>query len=147
MNLPPFHVAVAVHDLEAARRFYAGLLGCAEGRSAEQWVDFNLYGHQFVCHAIGQGLTPAARNPVDGERVPIPHFGVVLDWERWEQLAAHLRTAGAEFVIEPGVRFAGSPGEQATFFIADPSGNVLEFKAMREPQNLFARDTGHDAAS
>lgn len=138
MTLRPFHVAVPVHDLDAAREFYGGLLGCPEGRSAEQWVDFNLYGHQFVCHRTGDMSSPACHNDVDGKRIPVPHYGVVLDWREWELLAESLRQADAEFIVAPNVRFAGQPGEQATLFIADPSGNVLEFKAMRNPDNLFA---------
>ena len=139
MPLQPFHLAVPVHDLDAARGFYGRLLGCAEGRSADDWVDFNLYGHQFVCH-LSAGTRPAdASNPVDGHDVPVPHFGVVLDMAAWEVLAERLTAAGVEFVIAPTVRFAGEPGEQATMFFRDPSGNALEFKAMRNPDNLFAR--------
>ena len=138
MSLTPFHVAVPVTSLEDSRAFYGELLGCPEGRSAEHWVDFNLYGHQFVCH-LAPGAAPTARNEVDGKQVPVPHYGVVLDWADWEALAARLKSVNAVFIIEPGVRFAGQPGEQATMFIADPSGNVLEFKAMRNPQNLFAK--------
>jgi extradiol dioxygenase family protein len=141
MSLNPFHVAVPVDDLDAARRFYGDLLGCPEGRSDSHWIDFNLYGHQFVCH-----LSPAAvdsvANTVDGKQVPVPHYGVVLDWTDWQALADRLRAAGISFVLEPGVRFAGQPGEQATFFVADPAGNVLEFKAMRHPDNLFAAGSG-----
>lgn len=137
MTLRPFHVAVPVHDLDAAREFYGGVLGCPEGRSAEQWVDFNLFGHQFVCHCTGDKSAPAGRNDVDGERVPVPHYGVVLDWQDWERLAELLQQAETQFIVEPDIRFAGRPGEQATMFIADPSGNVLEFKAMRNPENLF----------
>ena len=139
MPLQPFHLAVPVHDLDAARGFYGGLLGCAEGRSADEWVDFNLYGHQFVCH-LSAGAKPAGvSNRVDGHDVPVPHFGVVLDMAAWEVLAEKLTAAGVEFVIAPTVRFAGEPGEQATMFFHDPSGNALEFKAMRNPDNLFAR--------
>ena len=139
MPLPPFHLAVPVHDLDAARGFYGGLLGCAEGRSAAEWVDFNLYGHQFVCHLSATAKAADASNPVDGHDVPVPHFGVVLDMAAWEVLAEKLTAAGVEFVIAPTVRFAGEPGEQATMFFHDPSGNALEFKAMRNPDNLFAR--------
>lgn len=131
-NLPPFHLAIPVHDLAAARAFYGGLLGCPEGRSAARWVDFNLYGHQLVCH-LAPGDTcrtgPAHHNPVDGHAVPVPHFGVVLDRPVWDALAARLQAAGIRFVIEPHVRFHGQPGEQATMFLLDPSGNALEFKA------------------
>ena len=148
MGLPPFHVAVPVHDLEAARSFYSGLLGCSEGRSDSRWVDFNLYGHQFVCHlseASRQG--ESALNLVDGEQVPVPHYGVVLSFADWEQLVAKLKAGDADFLIAPDVRFAGQPGEQATFFIADPSGNVLEFKALRNLSNLFAVQKGGDDQS
>ena len=140
MPLSPFHLAIPVHDLDTARAFYGGLIGCAQGRSAERWVDFDLYGHQLVAHlADGAELTPRATNPVDGHDVPVPHFGVVLDWATWQALAARLRAAGQRFVIEPGIRFAGQVGEQATFFLYDPSGNALEFKAFRDPAQLFAR--------
>ncbi len=138
MSLPPFHVAVPVTSLEASRAFYGELLGCPEGRSDEHWIDFNLYGHQFVCHYASQAA-PSASNEVDGERVPVPHYGVVLNWSDWEALAEKLTKANADFILEPGVRFTGLPGEQATLFIADPSGNVLEFKAMRNPANLFSK--------
>jgi hypothetical protein len=137
MSLRPFHVAIPVHDLAAARQFYGELLGCPEGRSSEHWVDFDLYGHQFVCHYAGDSSEPVARNEVDGEIVPVPHYGVVLDWPDWEELAGVLKNSGLDFIIEPNVRFTDEPGEQATFFVADPSGNVLEFKAMRNPDNLF----------
>ena len=134
--LTPFHIAVQVRDIAEARRFYGGLLGCAEGRSAPTWVDFNLYGHQFVCH-LNPALGPAGQiaslyNPVDGQGVPVPHFGVVLRMPQWEALAATLRRQGTRFVVEPYVRFQGSPGEQATLFLLDPSGNALEFKAFRD---------------
>ncbi len=138
--MQPFHVAVAVHDLDAARDFYGRILGCPEGRSAAQWVDFNLYGHQFVCHQVpAAAATAEPTNPVDGHAVPVPHYGVVLTWPEWETLAERLRAAGVEFIIEPTVRFAGQPGEQATMFLRDPSGNALEFKAMRDESKLFAR--------
>ena len=141
MSLRPFHVAVPVQSLTAARQFYGELLQCSEGRSAEHWVDFNLYGHQFVCHQTDSEIENARTNQVDGEKVPVPHYGVVLDWSEWETLAERLRSQNAQFIIEPGVRFAGQHGEQATLFIADPSGNVLEFKAMRNPENLFRGDS------
>jgi uncharacterized protein len=140
MALNPFHLAIPVHDLAAARGFYGGLFGCAEGRSSDRWVDFNLFGHQLVAH-----LDSASRahvqvsNPVDGHDVPVPHFGVVLEWTQWQQLAQRLRGAGVPFVIEPHIRFQGAIGEQATFFLFDPSGNALEFKAFQDPTQLFAR--------
>lgn len=137
---PPFHLAIAVDDLDAARAFYGGLLACPEGRSAKRWVDFDLYGHQLVCHRVaGQRALGVPTNPVDGHSVPIPHFGLVLDMPRWRALAERLRLAGVEFVIEPTVRFAGQPGEQAILFLRDPSGNVLEFKAFADVERqLFA---------
>lgn len=136
----PFHLAIPVHDLVAARAFYGGLLGCREGRSAARWVDFDFFGHQLVAHLADGLKTDAACNPVDGHDVPVPHFGVVLEMAEWERLAQRLRGSDPEFIIEPCIRFAGTAGEQATLFLRDPSGNALEFKAMREPQNLFAAD-------
>lgn len=137
----PFHLAIKVHDIAAARAFYGELLGCPEGRSAESWVDFDLYGHQLVCHLAPAGDAGGVHhNPVDGDQVPVPHFGVVLDMPTWEALAERLRQAGIEFVIEPHVRFRGQPGEQATLFFLDPSGNALEFKAFADIEGqLFAR--------
>jgi uncharacterized protein len=143
MRLTPFHIAVQVRDIEEARRFYKGLLGCAEGRSAPEWVDFNLFGHQFVCH-LNPALGPAGRiashyNPVDGHGVPVPHFGVVLEMESWRVLAERLKQHGVKFLIEPYIRFVGEPGEQATLFFLDPSGNALEFKAFKDIESqLFA---------
>lgn len=139
-RLQPFHLAIPVHDLEIARAFYGVLFGCAEGRSSADWVDFDFFGHQLVAH-----LDPAARarpvhhNAVDRYDVPVPHFGVVLEWQAWHALAARLRAADTQFVIEPGIRFRGQVGEQATLFLRDPSGNALEFKAFRDPSKLFAR--------
>jgi hypothetical protein len=138
MNLPPFHLAFPVDDLSAARRFYGELLGCPEGRSADEWVDFDLYGHQIVAH-LAPGAVRAS-NPVDGEEVPVPHFGIVLPMEQWKSLAVRLEDAGVEFVIAPTVRFEGQPGEQATMFFLDPAGNALEFKAMADPAKLFAKN-------
>lgn len=140
MTRPPFHLAFPVDDLGAARRFYGELLGCPEGRSAAHWVDFDLYGHQIVAH-----LSPAAphvrsTNAVDGEDVPVPHFGIVLPMGEWKALAGRLKEADVEFVIEPTIRFEGQAGEQATMFFHDPAGNALEFKAMADPTKLFARD-------
>jgi extradiol dioxygenase family protein len=139
MTLPAFHLAFPVDDLTAARGFYGGLLGCPEGRSAEQWVDFDLHGHQIVAHLAPDAAPKRARNPVDGEEVPVPHFGLVLPMEAWKRLAERLEGAGTDFVIAPTVRFAGEPGEQATMFLLDPAGNALEFKAMADPANLFAK--------
>ena len=140
MNLPPFHLAFPVDDLAAARDFYGGLLGCLEGRSAAHWVDFNLYGHQVVAHLAPDAALPRQTNAVDGDDVPVPHFGVVLPMDDWEALAERLVNARIAFVIPPTVRFAGEPGEQATMFLLDPAGNALEFKAMADPAKLFARD-------
>jgi extradiol dioxygenase family protein len=143
MRLTPFHIAVQVRDIEEARRFYTGLLGCTEGRSSREWVDFNLFGHQFVCH-LNPGLGPQGRilahyNPVDGHGVPVPHFGVVLEMQEWQVLAERLKQHGVTFVIEPYTRFEGEPGEQATLFFLDPSGNALEFKAFKDiDAQLFA---------
>jgi extradiol dioxygenase family protein len=140
MNRPPFHLAFPVDDLAAARRFYGGLLGCPEGRSAAHWVDFDLYGHQIVAHLAPDAAKASAINPVDGEDVPVPHFGLVLPMAEWQKLAARLEGAGVDFVIAPTVRFAGQPGAQATMFLCDPAGNALEFKAMADPAKLFATD-------
>ncbi|MGC3873596.1 VOC family protein [Halomonas sp. GXIMD04776] len=138
----PFHLAVQVRDIEEARRFYGDLLGCAEGRSSDSWVDFNLYGHQFVCHLnpeLGGVQDTLHLNAVDGHGVPVPHFGVVLDMPAWEALVDRLTQAGVRFEIEPYIRFRGEPGEQATMFFFDPSGNALEFKAFRDIEGqLFA---------
>ena len=137
--MPPFHLAFPVHDLAAARAFYGGLLGCPEGRSADEWVDFDFFGHQIVAHLVPRADARAASNPVDGHDVPVPHFGAVLDMAAWDALAARLEAAGVGFAIPPTVRFRGEPGEQATMFFRDPSGNALEIKAMATPENLFAR--------
>lgn len=133
----PFHLAIPVDDLARAREFYGQAMGCAEGRSSATWVDFNFFGHQLVVH-----VAPAAavtRNAVDGDAVPVPHFGIVLDWPAWEALGARIAASGFAFELPPHVRFAGKPGEQGTFFLFDPAGNALEFKAIRNPDNLFAR--------
>jgi extradiol dioxygenase family protein len=127
-----------VHDLAAARSFYGELLGCPEGRSAEHWVDFDLFGHQFVAH-LAQTATPRITNPDDGDEVPVPHFGVLLSPADWQALASRLRDAGTIFVIEPHTRFAGETGEQSTMFLLDPSGNALEFKAFADDSQVFAR--------
>ncbi|ERJ18810.1 putative ring-cleaving dioxygenase protein [Salinisphaera shabanensis E1L3A] len=141
MALSPFHLAIPVHDLPAARRFYGETFGLSEGRSSDQWVDFDFYGHQLVIHEHPK--TPsqdnAHTNPVDGHDVPIPHFGIVLEWAEWETLADRLRERGTDFVIEPHIRFQGQPGEQATMFLLDPCGNALEFKAFADRAQLFAK--------
>ncbi|MDE2145487.1 MAG: VOC family protein [Burkholderiales bacterium] len=140
MNLAPFHLAFPVTDLARARAFYGGLLGCPEGRSSSEWIDFDFFGHQIVAHLAPPPAAAAGHhNEVDGHDVPVPHFGVVLDWDDFHALAARLRAGGMTFVIEPYVRFAGQVGEQATMFFRDPSGNALEFKAFRDRSQLFAR--------
>ncbi|WP_156678462.1 VOC family protein [Sphingomonas profundi] len=137
--LRPFHLAFPVHDLAAARAFYGGVLGCAEGRSAAGWIDFDLFGHQIVAH-LDPAMPPpvAVSNAVDGHDVPVPHFGVVLAMAEWKALAARVEAAGIPFGIAPHIRFKGLPGEQATMFFRDPSGNALEFKAFADPAQLFA---------
>ncbi len=138
MSLTPFHIAFPVNDLAAARSFYGGVLGCEEGRSCSEWIDFNLFGHQIVAH-LKHGATDAPHhNPVDGHDVPIPHFGVVLSMPTWQSLADRLLAANMEFVIVPYIRFKGEVGEQATMFFLDPSGNALEFKAFADMGQLFA---------
>lgn len=140
MALSPFHLAIPVHDLAAARAFYRDVFGLAEGRSSAQWVDFDFFGHQLVLHEHPRTASQehAHTNPVDGHDVPVPHFGVVLPWTEWEALATRLTSLGTQFVIEPHVRFAGQVGEQATLFLLDPCGNALEFKAFRDLAQLFA---------
>ena len=140
MSLPPFHLAFPVDDLAAARHFYGELLGCPEGRSAEEWIDFDLYGHQIVAHFAPEAVRVRAGNRVDGEDVPVPHFGIVLTMEQWKTLASRLDGAGMDFVIAPTIRFEGEPGEQATMFFLDPAGNALEFKAMADSAKLFAKN-------
>lgn len=138
MSMPPFHLAFPVHDLAAARDFYKGLLGCTEGRSSPEWVDFNFHGHQIVAHLAPDECGSAATNAVDGHGVPVRHFGAVLDMATWEATAEKLRAAGTEFVIEPYIRFKGQPGEQATMFFLDPSGNAVELKSFADMDQLFA---------
>jgi len=135
----PFHLAFPVHDLQAARAFYGGLLGCPEGRSSSQWIDFDLYGHQVVAHLAPDEARAARTNPVDGDAVPVRHFGVVLPMHEWERLSEKLRAAAVNFIVEPHVRFKGEVGEQATMFFLDPSGNALEFKAFNDISRLFAK--------
>lgn len=141
-ELPPFHLAFAVRDLDQAREFYVGVLGCGVGREADTWIDFDFWGHQVVAHIDrsegggGDKLT----SQVDGKNVPAPHFGVVLGWDEWHQLRDKLDAAGLEFIVGPYVRFEGQPGEQATMFVRDPSGNALEFKSFKDMGQLFARD-------
>lgn len=139
MNHPRFHLAFPVHDLAAAREFYGTLLGCPEGRSSDEWVDFDLFGHQVVAHLAPEKSRSAATNIVDGKGVPVPHFGIILSLEGWQALADKLTGAGTEFVIAPHIRFKGETGEQATMFFLDPSGNALEFKAFEDDAQVFAR--------
>jgi extradiol dioxygenase family protein len=137
--LQPFHLAIPVRNLGDARRFYGDLFGCREGRSSTQWIDFDFFGHQLVVHEVTRDPDrPGAFNDVDDHAVPVPHFGVVLAWDDWQALAQRLRERATVFVIEPGIRFAGQVGEQATMFLRDPSGNALEFKAFRDIGQLFA---------
>ncbi|MEW4565458.1 VOC family protein [Bremerella sp. JC770] len=137
--LSPFHLAVQVHDIEIARKFYGELLGCPEGRSAASWVDFEFFGHQFVCH-LNSAMSGHSihYNKVDGHGVPVPHFGIVLTMNRWEELAERLKANGVEFEIAPYIRFAGEPGEQGTMFFFDPSGNAIEIKGFHNMDSLFA---------
>lgn len=137
--LRPFHLAFPVHCLKAAREFYGERLGCAEGRSSEQWIDFNFYGHQIVAHLAPEECGTLSTSAVDAHNVPVRHFGVVLDMATWQALAQRLTEAKTEFVIEPYIRFKGEPGEQATMFFLDPSGNALEFKAFNNLDSLFAK--------
>jgi extradiol dioxygenase family protein len=136
----PFHLAFPVHSLASARAFYGSLLGCPEGRSSDTWVDFDFHGHQIVAHLAPEACVGAATNAVDGDAVPVRHFGLVLPMDAWEALAARLEAAGVSFLVEPHVRFRGQVGEQATMFFLDPSGNALEMKAFADPSRLFARD-------
>ncbi|MDQ0316719.1 VOC family protein [Amorphus orientalis] len=139
VELTPFHIAFPVHDLETARAFYTGVLGCGTGREDSTWIDFDLYGHQIVAH-LDRGLEPKTiSNPVDGDEVPVPHFGVVLTLDAWKALRDRMEARDdIDWVIRPRVRFAGEPGEQATMFLRDPSGNALEFKAFADLGHLFA---------
>jgi len=140
-QLSPFHLAFPVHDIAVARAFWGGVMGCPEGRSSEQWVDFDFYGHQIVTHHVpGCDQRDEASNPVDGYGVPVPHFGIVLSMEEWQELADRLTAAGTQFVIEPYIRFKGQPGEQATMFFRDPSGNAIEMKAFADRSKLFATE-------
>ncbi|VVN84052.1 VOC family protein [Pseudomonas fluorescens] len=141
MRISPFHLAIPVFDLPAARRFYGEVFGLEEGRSSEQWVDFNFFGHQLVIHAHPKTTAQesAHTNAVDGHDVPVPHFGVVLAMDEWQALAERLKSLDTRFVIEPGIRFKGQVGEQATMFLFDPCGNALEFKAFKDIDQLFAK--------
>ena len=146
MTLRPFHLAFPVHDLAATRAFYRDVLGCAEGRSSDHWIDFDLAGHQIVAHLDPAAKPVAVENAVDGHDVPVPHFGVVLTMPDWQAMAARLEAAGTRFGIAPHIRFQGQPGEQATMFFRDPSGNALEFKAFADDAMLFATAAQERAA-
>ena len=136
--MTPFHLALPVDDLDAARAFYSTLLGCREGRCAPAWVDFDFFGHQLSVHLRPEEVSTARTNPVDGDDVPVRHFGLVLPWADWQALHTRLAGAGVRFLLAPRVRFAGEIGEQGTFFVQDPAGNALEFKTFRDPSRLFA---------
>ncbi len=140
MNIQPFHLAMPVDNLAKARTFYGDILGCEEGRSSDKWIDFNLFGHQFVAHLTNSvTITDKPTNEVDGHHVPVPHFGVILDWDSWQALGERLKQKKVVFIIEPTIRFKGLVGEQATMFFKDFSGNALEFKAFRDQSQIFAR--------
>ena len=136
---PPFHLAFPVTDLEATRTFYVELLHCRVGRESDRWIDFDFFGHQITAHLAPDEARPVGRNPVDGKQVPVRHFGAVLPWPHWQELADRLRRSGVDFLIEPYIRFEGRTGEQGTMFLTDPSGNGLEFKSFRDARQLFAR--------
>ncbi|WBQ12680.1 VOC family protein [Hyphomonadaceae bacterium BL14] len=140
MSRPRFHLAFPVHDLAAARAFYAGVLNCPTGRESESWIDFDLLGHQIVAHLSPGDCTPVGAGGVDGQAIPVRHFGLIVDWDVFDDLAARLKAAATPFLVEPYLRFAGSPGEQKTLFVSDPSGNALEFKAFRDEAMIFATD-------
>ncbi len=135
----PFHLAFPIKDIEITRTFYGDLLGCEIGRSTDKWIDFNFFGNQLSAHVKPEELVQASTNPVDGKNVPVRHFGAVLEWEEWHTLADKLKKEGVDFIIEPYVRFEGEVGEQATMFFLDPSGNALEFKAFKDPSQIFAK--------
>lgn len=138
MTSPAFHLAFPVTDIASTRAFYVDVLGCKVGRSAERWIDFDLSGHQLSAHLVDAELARAETNPVDGDNVPVRHFGLILEWRAWHEFAERLRARGTRFLIEPHVRFKGEVGEQATMFVVDPSGNALEFKSFQDPRRVFA---------
>lgn len=138
MSLSPFHLALPIDDIASAKAFYIDLLGCEKAREAERWVDINFYGHQVSLHLKPEAIDQTLTNPVDGEKVPVRHFGIVLDWDVWHEFVERLTALNVDYVIEPTIRFKGNVGEQATFFIKDPCGNCLEFKSFKEPSQLFA---------
>ena len=138
-NLLPFHLAIPVDNLDKSRKFYKNILGCKEGRSSDHWVDFNLFGHQLVIHYKEKKLEDTNTNPVDGKDVPIPHFGVILEWNQFKEFSSKLIEKKVEFIIEPYIRFEGLPGEQATMFFKDPCGNALEFKSFKDFNKIFEK--------
>lgn len=137
-NMPPFHLAFPVNDIEETRRFFVDLIGCRVGREAEKWIDFDFHGHQISAHVKPEETGTAQTNGVDGDQVPVRHFGLVLDWDEWHAMADRLKAAGIKFIIEPHIRFKGQVGEQATMFFLDPAGNALEFKSFKDMNQLFA---------
>ena len=138
-NLSPFHLAIPVNNITKCKIFYKEILGCIEGRSSDNWVDFDLFGHQLVIHFQESNNKNLHTNPVDGKDVPIPHFGVILEWENFKIFSSKLEKKGVEFIIKPYIRFEGEPGEQATMFFKDPSGNALEFKSFKDSSQIFAK--------
>ena len=138
--MPPFHLAFPVLDIEDTRQFFVDVLGCTVGREAEKWIDFEFFGHQISAHVKPEECAAAATNGVDGDAVPVRHFGAVLEWADWEALLERVKAAGVEFIIEPRIRFEGEPGEQGIFFVKDPAGNAMEFKTFKDMDKLFARD-------
>ena len=138
MSAMPFHLAFPILDIESTRRFYRDMLGCEIGRETDKWIDFNFFGHQLSAHMNPGECESQTTSIVDGKAVPLRHFGAILEWDKWHDLAAKLKNHNVQFIIEPGIRFAGKPGEQATFFIIDPSGNGLEFKAFKDMRKVFA---------
>jgi hypothetical protein len=141
-DLRPFHLAIPVREISATREFYVDMLGCSVGRESKTWIDFNFFGHQLSAHVKPDALAQTGTNPVDGEDIPVRHFGIVLAWEDWHALSAKLSKSGIGFLIRPTLRFKGQAGEQATLFIRDPSGNVLEFKSFRDDASLYAAEDG-----
>ena len=139
MTLPRFHLAFPARDLQFARQFYVEILGCRVGRESTSWIDFDFFGHQITAHLSREEARPVAANPVDGDNVPVRHFGVILEWKSWHELAERLEDANVPFVISPHIRFKGEVGEQATMFVRDPSGNALEFKSFKDMSRVFAK--------
>ena len=136
MNL--FHLAIPVSDLDSANDFYMNILGCSKGRSSTKWIDFNFYGHQLVCHEVKRSVNKNS-NDVDGNNIPVPHFGIILDWDQFQKLSANLQSKNINFIIEPTIRFKGKVGEQAIMFLKDPSGNAIEFKSFRNNDEIFKK--------